>query len=152
MDDYPAADPFPDLDETTLNAQHNELIQFLTNSREMRQTARSSLKQAAWAGSGALAGGFLLGPVGGMVGGIVGSVVGFIKADEYDGAVLEICKLDETHKKQLLTKVGQVLIMAGATASQLNTTAAFHETLVHLASSRSVRDDLWNACLDSLQN
>ena len=99
MDDYPAAEPIPD--PNLVDAQHNELIDFLTNSREMRQTAKSSLKQAAYASGGALAGGFLLGPVGGMVGGIFGSIIGFVKADNYDGAILSVCKLDSAHKKAL---------------------------------------------------
>jgi hypothetical protein len=80
MDDYPVADPVPDPD-ILIDGQHHELINFLTNSRDMRQAARSSLKQAAYAGSGALAGGFLLGPIGGMVGGIAGSIISFVKSD-----------------------------------------------------------------------
>lgn len=48
MDDYPAGDPIPDLGD--VDSQHNELVDFLQNSREMRQTAKSSLKQAAYAG------------------------------------------------------------------------------------------------------
>jgi hypothetical protein len=149
MDDYPAADAIPD--PSLYNTQHNELIDFLTNSGEMRQAAKSSLKQAAYAGTGALAGGFLLGPVGGMVGGIFGSIIGFVKADDYDGAILAICKLEDEQKKILMRRVGQVLIAAGATAQQLNSSTAFRDTLVSLASQRSVRDELWNACVQSLQ-
>jgi hypothetical protein len=93
-----AADPVPDPD-ILIDGQHHELINFLTNSRDMRQAARSSLKQAAYTGSGALAGGFLLGPIGGMVGGIAGSIIGFVKSDGYDGALLTIYKLPETEKK-----------------------------------------------------
>ena len=158
MDDYPAGDPIPD--PNVFELQHNELVQFLTNSREMRRTAKSSFKQAAYAGGeffvysallvgyfvallvcclsfflshadvatsivpfstlgGAIAGGFLLGPVGGMVGGIVGSIIGFFQSDNYDGALLAICKLDEAQKKTLMTRVGQILIASGATAQQL---------------------------------
>jgi hypothetical protein len=54
MDDYPAADPMPDLGDPMpdlgFDTQHHELVQFLTNSREMRETARHSFKQAAFAG------------------------------------------------------------------------------------------------------
>eukprot|EP00339_Tiarina_fusa_P024873 CAMPEP_0117037706 /NCGR_PEP_ID=MMETSP0472-20121206/26584_1 /TAXON_ID=693140 ORGANISM="Tiarina fusus, Strain LIS" /NCGR_SAMPLE_ID=MMETSP0472 /ASSEMBLY_ACC=CAM_ASM_000603 /LENGTH=150 /DNA_ID=CAMNT_0004747739 /DNA_START=74 /DNA_END=529 /DNA_ORIENTATION=- len=148
MDDYPAAEPIPDPD--LVDGQHHELINFLTNSRDMRKAARSSVKQAAFAGSGAIAGGFLLGPVGGMVGGIAGSIIGFIKADDYDGALLAICKLPEDQKQVLMKRVGQVLIAAGAGATQLGTIDGFRETLADLASRRSVRDDLWNACVQSL--
>lgn len=48
MDDYPAGDPIPD--PSVFDIQHNELVDFLSNSREMRQTAKSSFKQAAYAG------------------------------------------------------------------------------------------------------
>lgn len=149
MDDYPAAEPIPD--PNLVDAQHNELIDFLTNSREMRQTAKSSLKQAAYASGGALAGGFLLGPVGGMVGGIFGSIIGFVKADNYDGAILSVCKLDSAHKKALMQRVGLILISAGATAQQLDSGAAFRNTLLDFASRRGVRDEIWNACIQSLQ-
>jgi hypothetical protein len=51
MDGYPAAEPIPC--PSLAGIQHNELIDFLTNSRDMRQTAKSSLKQAAYAGGAA---------------------------------------------------------------------------------------------------
>ena len=149
MDDYPAGDPIPD--PNLYNVQHNELIDFLTNSRDMRQTAKSSMKQAAYAGGGALAGGFLLGPVGGMVGGIFGSILGFLKAGDYDGAVLQIVKLEPDHKRVLMKRVGQVLITAGAASHQLDTQSAFRDTLVQYCSRPGVREDLWNACIQSLQ-
>lgn len=148
MDDYPAAEPIPD--PSVISFQHQELIDFLTNSRDMRETAKSSFKQAAYAGGAALAGGMLLGPVGGMIGGIAGSIIGFLKADDYDGALLAICKLDNVQKQIMLQRVGQVLMASGATLQQLEA-ASFRDTLVHLASRRSVRDDLWNACVQSLQ-
>ena len=100
---------------------------------------------------GALAGGFLLGPVGGLVGGVFGSIIGFIQSDNYDGALLAICKLDEGQKKVLMIRVGQGLIAAGATAQQLNSPSAFRDTLVSFASQQSVREDIWNACVQSLQ-
>lgn len=98
-----------------------------------------------------MAGGFLLGPVGGMVGGIFGSIIGFIQSDNYDGALLAICKLDDGQKKILMTRVGQILIASGATAQQLYSPDAFRDTLVSLASQPSVREELWNACVQSLQ-
>lgn len=149
MDDYPAGDPIPD--PNVFQIQHKELVDYLSSSREMRQTAKSSFKQAAYAGGGALAGGFLLGPIGGMVGGICGSIIGFIQSDNYDGALLAICKLEEPQKKALMTRVGQVLIAAGATAQNMNSPNAFRETLISFASQKQVREDLWNACVQSLQ-
>jgi hypothetical protein len=146
MDDYPAADPIPDI-----GIQHDELIDYLTNSRDMRKTAKSSMKQAMYAGGAALAGGFLLGPIGGMVGGIVGSVFGFFKSDDYDGAVLCVSKLDSDHQRLLMQRVGQVLIAAGASSQQLGSQSAFRDTLVHLCSRPQVREDVWNTCIQSLQ-
>lgn len=99
----------------------------------------------------ALAGGFMFGPTGGLVGGIVGSIVGFLKADDYDGAVQAITKLNEDQKKTLMKRIGQILVAAGATASQLNSVEAFRDALLNFASQRSIREDLWNACLQSLQ-
>lgn len=149
MDDYPAADPIPE--PSLVDSQHQELIDFLSNSQDMRRAAKSSLKQAAYAGGAALAGGFLLGPVGGMVGGIAGSVIGFLKSDDYDGAILSISKLDDSQKQVLMRRVGEVLVTAGASAQQLGTTETFRSTLVDYASQRAVRDNLWNACIQSLQ-
>ena len=149
MDDYPAEEPIPGPSLT--DTQHNELINFLTNSRDMRQAAKSSLKQAAYAGGAAMAGGFLLGPVGGMVGGIAGSIIGFFKSDNYDGSILAICKVDDAQEQILMKRVGQVLISAGATLQQLDSGTVFRDTLVNFASQSNVRDDLWNACIQSLQ-
>ena len=54
MDDYyPAADPIPDPE---FEIRYTTLMDFLSTSSEMRQTASSSLKQAMWSGSATLAG------------------------------------------------------------------------------------------------
>lgn len=146
MDNY---EPVPDL--SVIDAQHQDLMNFLTNNSDMRAAAKSSIKQGLYAGGGAVAGGFLLGPVGGLVGGIVGSIAGFFKSEDYDGAVLTLVKLPEPQKRVLMQRVGEVLILAGAGASQIMTGPGFHDALVEFASRRSVRDDLWNACVQSLQ-
>ena len=86
-----------------------------------------------------------------MVGGICGSIIGFVQSDNYDGALLAICKLDEPQKKALMTRVGQVLIAAGATAQHMNSPDAFRDTLIGFASQKTVREELWNACVQSLQ-
>ena len=145
MDDYPAADDIPDLD-----TQHHELIEFLTNNHEMRKAAKHSLQQGLFAGAGAVAGGFLLGPIGGLVEGIAGSIVGFSRAEDYDGAIHQILKLETSRKSQLVSEVHQVLRTAGA--QQLNSAEAFKEALVQFASQRAVRDQVWRACLDSIRD
>lgn len=152
MDDYPAADdPIPNMSESS-DGRYGELVRFLTESQSMRQTAKSALKQSLWAGGGALTGAFLMGPVGGLVGGIVGSVVGFFKSDDYDGAILAIVKLDDEHKKALMTEVAQVLTVAGATAQQLQSADAFYAVLSQYAEQEAVRDGVWRACLHSIQS
>lgn len=144
IDDIP--DPLPEPNEL-----HSELIRFLTESREMRQTAKSALQQGLWAGGGAVAGGLLLGPVGGMVGGITGSIVGYLKSDNYDGLVLQLSKVDTQRQRFLLAEVGQVLMVAGASGSAMRSADAFRDSLVHYASSNHVRDQVWRACMNSLQ-
>lgn len=152
MDDYPAGDPIPDpVGEASFDARYTTLMEFLSTSREMRDTATSSFKQSLWAGSGAMAGGMLMGPVGGLIGGIAGSLIGFAQSSDYDGAVVHLCKLDPQSKKELLTKVGQVLIAAGAATQGMDTSAALRSALMAYASQSSVRDELWNACVESLQ-
>jgi hypothetical protein len=152
MDDYPASDPIPDpVGEESFDARYTTLMEFLSTSREMRHTATSSFKQSLWAGSGAMAGGMLMGPVGGLVGGIAGSLIGYVKSLDYDGALVHLCKLDPSSKKELLTRVGQVLISAGAATQGVNTNADLRNALLSFASQSDVRDELWNACLESLQ-
>ncbi len=73
---------------------YNEFVTFLQSSKQMRETARNSMKQALWAGGAAFAGSIALGPVGGLVGGIGGSVIGYMRSDTYDGAVSSITQLD----------------------------------------------------------
>lgn len=64
---------------------------------------------------------------------------------------MTLFKLDETQKKVLLTRISQVLIAAGASAQQLTSPNAFRQALVTFASQPSVREDIWNACVQSLQ-
>jgi len=152
MDDYPAADPIPDpVGPDSFDSRYTTLMEFLSTSNPMRQTATSSLKQSLWAGSGAMAGGMLMGPVGGLVGGITGSLIGYVKSSDYDGALVQLCKLDQSSKRELMTRVGQVLIAAGAATQGINTNQAFRDALLLYVSQSNVKEDLWNACLESLQ-
>eukprot|EP00536_Pseudo-nitzschia_multiseries_P002462 jgi/Psemu1/301398/fgenesh1_kg.33_\ len=152
MDDYPGAEPIPGpVGEGSFDARYNTLMEFLSTSSDMRKTATSSFKQSLWAGTGAMAGGMVFGPVGGLVGGVVGSVLGFAQTSDYDGMVVHLCKLDPESKKQLLTKVGHVLIAAGAATQGINSETAFRDALLSYASQSGVRDALWNACTESLQ-
>jgi hypothetical protein len=146
-DDYPAADPIPEP-----AAMHSELIRFLTGNRDMRKTARSALKQSMWAGGGALTGGLMMGPVGGLVGGIAGSLIGFFKADDYDGVVLQLSKLSQQQRQFLMAEVGQVLVAAGATTSQLASAESFRTALYTYAQQDSVRDEMWRACVSAIQS
>jgi len=117
MDDYPAADDVPNMDS---QLQYRELMEFLTTNRDMRKAATGSVKQGLCAAGGAIAGGFILGPVGGLVGGIGGSIYGFLTASNYDGALVQIMQLDRDHQERLMKEVGSVLKAAGATAQQFD--------------------------------
>ncbi|KAI2510865.1 hypothetical protein MHU86_3486 [Fragilaria crotonensis] len=146
-DDYPAGEPIPEP-----AAMHGEFIRFLTNNNDMRNTARSAIKQSIWAGSGALTGGLLMGPVGGLVGGIAGSLVGFFKADNYDGVVLHVIKLNQQQRQFLLAEVAQVLMTAGATSQQLSSVEDFRTALQIYAQQPSVREAIWKACLSAMHS
>lgn len=128
--------------------RHRELMQFLTDNSQMRDTARSALKQAAWSGGGAVAGGLLLGPIGGLLGGIAGSVVGFVQSNPYDGVVQHLGQLPEQHRSTLVKSVGKVLVDAGASPSELTDPEVFRARLVDFASRGPVRDQIWKACME----
>lgn len=150
MDDYPGAEPIPE-PAGDIDARYSTLLEFLTDNSEMRKVAKSSFKQALWSGAGAMGGGLVFGAVGGLVGGIAGSIYGFMTTPNYDGALVHLCGLPEEEKKALLTRVGQVLMAAGAAAHTMNSQAAFRDALMMYAAQPSVRNGLWNACVASLQ-
>mmetsp|Transcript_15524 Transcript_15524/g.21193 ORF Transcript_15524/g.21193 Transcript_15524/m.21193 type:complete len:144 (-) Transcript_15524:598-1029(-) len=137
-------------DERRSEEIHGELIRFLTQSEEMRKTARGSLKQSLYAGGGAFAGSMLLGPVGGLAGGVAGSVVGYLKSDDYDGAILEVVKLEGERRERLMKDVGKVMMNAGATAQQLQSAGAFRDALTQFAQQDAVRDGVWKACMHAV--
>mmetsp|Transcript_5815 Transcript_5815/g.8979 ORF Transcript_5815/g.8979 Transcript_5815/m.8979 type:complete len:143 (-) Transcript_5815:356-784(-) len=139
MDDYPGGE----------DPRYGELVRFLTQSQDMRHTAKSAVKQSLFSGGGAFAGAFVMGPIGGLVGGVVGSVVGFLQSDDYDGAVLAIAKLDNDHQQRLMSDVGKVLMTAGATVQQIGSTDAFYSTLSQFAEQEAVRNGVWQACLNA---
>jgi len=146
MDDYPASDDVP---PPHAEFQYRELMQFLTESGDMRRAAQGSVKQGLCAAGGAIAGGFVLGPVGGLVGGIAGSIYGFLTTSDYDGAVQQILKLEGEQQTALMQDVGGVLRAAGATAQQFESPEAFRATLVDFASQAQVRDQIWRACVEA---
>ena len=98
MDDFLGG---PNRDQRSAE-MHASLMQWLTESDDMRKTAKSSLKQSIYAGGGAFAGSFIGGPVGGLIGGVAGSIVGFLKSDDYDGLLLAVSKIDDVHRTKLV--------------------------------------------------
>lgn len=149
MDDYPAAEPIPN---PSVEFSFQELMEFLQNNNDMRKTGKQSLKQGLMAGGGAVAGGVLFGPVGGLLGGIVGSLAGFLSADDYDGAVQQIMHVNGDSKRKLVEHVYSILKQAGASSSNFDSPEAFRATLVDLAGQQSVRDQVWTACLSSIDS
>ncbi len=149
MDDYPAAEPIPN---PTVEFSFHELMEFLQNNQDMRQTGTQSLKQGLMAGGGAVAGGLLFGPVGGLLGGIVGSLAGFWSVSDYDGAVQQILRVNDVHKRQLVEQVYSILKQAGASATNFDSPEAFRATLADFAGQPAVRDQVWRACLSSIDS
>lgn len=131
------------------DSYYSELMSFLSESHSMKKTAKSAVKQSLYAASGAFVGSFIGGPIGGLVGGVAGSAVGFLQSDDYDGAIVALTKLDDSHRKRLLIQVFDVLKQAGASYQRIQDTGAFRETLYHFAEQESVRNGIWNACLQS---
>lgn len=152
-------DPIPNMDnedDPITDAYHAELMEFLVHNPSMRKTAQQSLKQGLYTGGAALTGAALFGPVGGLVGGIAGSVLGFVfrdKDQDYDGIVQQLLKIpSQSEKEKLISQVRTVLTNAGATVQQFESSAAFQAALVQFASQRAVRDQVWKACVECMQN
>mmetsp|Transcript_27776 Transcript_27776/g.77828 ORF Transcript_27776/g.77828 Transcript_27776/m.77828 type:complete len:146 (+) Transcript_27776:1029-1466(+) len=144
MDDFPDHDA----DSNFVAALHKKLVEFLGNSADMKKTVKSSFKQSLYAAGGALAGGMVLGPPGGLVGGIVGSIVGFMKAEDYDGAVVALSKLDGQPREALVKNVWQILSQAGAT--DFASVDRFQQALSEYCTQKRVREEVWDACADAL--
>lgn len=81
------------------DAHYSELMKFLSESHNMRETAKNSLKQSLYAATGAFAGSFVLGPIGGLLGGVSGSILGYLQSDNYDGAIVALTKLESERQK-----------------------------------------------------
>lgn len=140
-----------------VNEQHRVLMDFLSNNDEMKKATKQSLKHGLLAGGGAVAGGMLLGPVGGLIGGVTGSLIGFMQSDPYDGIVQQLVFLETTRKAELIDAVKATLVDAGAlrnsnTLNAFSSTEAFRETLSFYASQRTVRDQIWKACMEAVRN
>jgi hypothetical protein len=100
MDDIPNIPTDSDDDARYRSPEYqSELMNFLSQSSEMRKTAKGALKQSLFSAGGAFVGAFVAGPVGGLVGGIAGSVAGFIQGDNYDGAIIAITRLESDRKR-----------------------------------------------------
>mmetsp|Transcript_14150 Transcript_14150/g.17878 ORF Transcript_14150/g.17878 Transcript_14150/m.17878 type:complete len:147 (+) Transcript_14150:275-715(+) len=140
MDDIPNIPTYDD-------EYQSELMNFLSQSSEMRNTAKGALKQSLFSAGGAFAGAFIAGPVGGLVGGVVGSVTGFMNSSDYDGAIVAITNLEPERRNRLVGEIFTVLKGAGATVQSLGTAQAFGSALHHYAANESVRNGIWNACL-----
>lgn len=91
-------DDIPNIPTDSEDEYHSELMKFLSESSDMRKTARGALKQSLFSAGGAFVGAFVGGPVGGLIGGIAGSLTGFINSDDYDGAIVAITNLQSDRK------------------------------------------------------
>ena len=148
MDDIP---DIPNEDSYT-DSQYSELMEFLSHSQSMRDTAKNAVKQSLFAAGGAFTGSFIAGPVGGLVGGIVGSIIGFVKGDDYDGLIICLTKLELERRKKLLNEVMQVLKVAGASAQNFQKVEMFKDVLLRYAEQDQVRNGIWSACINSARS
>lgn len=148
MDNYDDNDnPIPDMDN-----HYETLMEFLTDNDAMRRTAVGSMRQGLYAGGGAVAGGLLLGPVGGLLGGLAGSLVGYFRATDYHGAVQQIARLERGHRRDRLVQAVRLsLLHAGANARSFASPLQFQQVLLQFAGQSHVRDQIWKACVDSLE-
>lgn len=146
MDSYEDENPIPNMDN-----HYDTLMEFLNDNDAMRKTAVGSMKQGLMAGGGAVMGGLLLGPVGGLVGGIAGSLIGFFRAPDYHGAVQQIMLLEGHRREKLVQAVRLSLVHAGASARSFDSPQQFKEALLQFATQRHVRDQIWKACVDALE-
>merc|ERR1712226_1088848 len=123
-------------------------------SRDMRHTAKNSIKQGLWAGAGAVTGAMLLGPVGGLVGGVTGSLVGFMRADEYDGVVQQLVQLPAARQSRLVRAIKNVLANASSSTDNdlFGSPEAFGTALSEYANRRSVREHIWRLCQEALDS
>lgn len=95
MNDIPDIPTDEDYDrQASDQGYYRELMNFLSESNSMRDTAKNAVKQSMYAASGAFAGSFIGGPVGGLLGGVAGSLIGFTQSDDYDGAIVALTKLE----------------------------------------------------------
>jgi hypothetical protein len=143
-------DDIPDIPNIPTSEYHSELMRFLSESSDMRNTSKGALKQTAIAAGGVMVGSLVLGPVGGLVGGIVGSIAGFLHTDDYDGVLVSMTNLETDRRNRLLKEVFTVLSGAGITLESMPTAEAFGSTLRHYASQDHVRNGIWDACVSSL--
>lgn len=153
MDDYADNDnddnnPVPNMDD---EQNYGTLVEFLTDNPEMKRAAAHSLRQGLCAGGGAVVGGLLLGPLGGLAGGVAGSLVGYYRSPQYEGVVQNLRHLERTRQEILLQQVRAALLAAGATARNLESADQFKTVLVQYAAQPPVRDQIWKACVEALE-
>ena len=142
-------DPIPDIDVD--DNHYSVLMQFLQNSRAMKETAQGSLRQGLICGGSAVTGGLLLGPLGGLVGGVAGSIYGFLTSPNYEGVIQQFVQMEDTEQRQrLLKSVRLCLLHAGASAASFASPLQFQQSLVQLTEQPAVRDHIWKACMDAM--
>ena len=150
MDDYPAAEPVPDM--SRVNFQYTEIVSFLRDNDEMRKTARNALKQGLIAGASTVGGALLFGPIGGLIGGIAGSILGFQQADEYDGVITHVMKLEGRSRIRLVDSIRVALTAAGASLKHFESPEIFRTALTEFVSKEQVREKVWHACVDAIKD
>jgi hypothetical protein len=148
MDSYEDENPIPNMDN-----HYDTLMEFLRDNDGMRAAASGSLQQGLWAGSGAITGGLLLGPVGGFIGGVGGSLVGLYYANKnsYQGVLQQIGDLEAHQRQRLVAAVRASLVDAGANVRNMESPEQFRTVLMEMVQQHAVRDQVWKACVAALE-
>jgi hypothetical protein len=154
MNDIPDIPTDEDYDrQASDQGYYRELMNFLSESNSMRDTAKNAVKQSMFAASGAFAGSFIGGPVGGLLGGVAGSLIGFTQSDDYDGAIVALTKLESDRQARLVREIFDVLQTAGGNYQRiLDNPETFKNELLRFAEQDAVRNGIWNACLHSARS
>jgi len=98
MDDIPDIPNDDTYFEYSSREYHSELLRFLSESNDMKQALKGSIKQGLYSFAGTVAGGLLLGPAGALAGSLIGAGAGYARSEDYDGIIVAVSELDEEHR------------------------------------------------------
>jgi len=87
----------------------NQVLDILSDSRDLRRTFVGIVKQTGCAAGGAAIGGALAGPAGAFVGTVMGGLYGYMQADDYKNLVYAVRDLSDVEKTRLQANIQQLV-------------------------------------------